>query len=443
MEPFLSQLRKSNAKSGLFVSNEVSISYALGFPILDEMLGAVYIRKLPDGSIIKDVHRGIVGGGITMAVGQPGCGKTTGMIQMAANIVEPFGEKGAVIHKDYERSSSYDRIKVITGWDDEKIANCYNLDKSCITWENAFNEIVKIAEKKKAAGEEMMYHTGQYDIWGHEYVYWIPTVVIIDSLDTIKSEKELKYLATSESSSGEEVKSKDTKGDVGGLTSGSRAAIFNGMFFRAMLSYTYPFNINVFVINHMQNAMPDMTGKPKRKQTTFMPSGKYIPGGDKAQFYSSSIIYFNPHMSKDDIRTESENGWNGVPTDIYVIKSRGSKGGFSATAEFVQEAGFDPRITLMEFAIEEGLIGGRNPSRYFLSNPDVKFDTREIMRVFAERSEVIKALFEECRKPLYDLIPVVDTTNENDLVRNAKGKMMAKELLRNYSSEIIGVSSEE
>ena len=54
MASFLNQLKEKHKKSGLFSSDAVSISYPMGFPLLDQLLGAVYIRTMEDGTITKD-----------------------------------------------------------------------------------------------------------------------------------------------------------------------------------------------------------------------------------------------------------------------------------------------------------------------------------------------------------------------------------------------------
>lgn len=415
MASFLKDLQNSNTKKGLFVSNEISISYPLGFPILDQMLGAVYVRDNGDGTQTRDVHLGIPAGSFTIFCGQTSSGKTTAAIQAACNIVEPFGDLGAIIHRDGERSTNYDRVQVLSGWDSEKIENCYTIERDNNTWENVLTEIVAIANEKEAKGESMMYSTGQTDIWGNEYKYYVPTVMIIDSLSKFLSEKEATDM-------------------INGLTSGGRGAIYAGTFFRNALEYMGKYNINVFIINHIDDAMPDMRGMTKPKQMTFMPSGKYMAGGHKSKLLTSSIIYFKPKTSKDDINTEEVNGWNGVPTEAYVIKSRTSRGGFSVILEFIQESGFDSRLTLMRFAKDNNLILGRNPSCYFEDMPDVKFDTRRFLDEMAENPEIMRALFKGCRKPLMDLIPVVDVSNDNDKIRSAKSKIEAKNLMRKYFS---------
>lgn len=416
MASFLKRLEQTNAKKGLFTSNEISISYPMGFPLLDQQLGAVYIRSGVDGTIYRDVHIGIPAGTFTIFCGQTSSGKTTAAIQAGCNIVEPFGDKGAVIHRDGERSTNYDRVQSVSGWNKEMIANSYKIERENNTWENVLEEIVAIAADKEAAGEEMMYNTGQYDIWGNEYKYYIPTVMIIDSLTKFMSKNEATDM-------------------INGLTSGGRGAIYSGTFFRNALEYMGKYNINVFVINHIDDAMPDMRGMQKPKQMTFMPTGKYMPGGHKTKLLTSSIIYFRPIAKKDEIKTEEENGWNGVPTEAYVIKSRTSRGGFSVTLEFIQESGFDARLTLMRYAKEHNLIQGRNPSCYFAAMPEVKFDTRQFLNELGRNPEISLALFRECRQPLMDMIPVVDISNENDQIRGAKTKLDVKDMMRNMFSD--------
>lgn len=416
MASFLQSLEKANEKKGLFSSNEISISYAMGFPLLDQQLGAVYIREMEDGTIYKDVHIGIPAGTFTIFCGQTSSGKTTAAVQAACNIVEPFGERGSVIHRDGERSTTYDRVQVLSGWDKEMIKNSYKIERDNNTWEHVLSEIVAIAKQKEEAGEAMMYNTKQYDVWGNEYKYYVPTVVIIDSLTKFMSQNEATDM-------------------INGLTSGSRAAIYSGTFFRNALEYMGKYNINVFVINHIDDAMPDMRGMQKPKQMTFMPTGKYMPGGHKTKLLTSSIIYFRPIARKDEIKTEEENGWNGVPTEAYVMKSRTSRGGFSVILEFIQESGFDSKLTLMRFAKDKGLIQGRNPSCYFAAMPEVKFDTRQFLNELSRDPSISMALFKECRKPLIDMIPTIDVSNNEDPIRGTKTKMEVKDMLRNMFNE--------
>lgn len=414
---FLSKLQEDNKKNGLFSSQEVSVSYPLGFPLLDQKLGAIYIRRDKDGTVKKDVQLGIPAGSFTIFCGQTSSGKTTAAIQAATNIIEPFGDKGAIVHRDAEKSTTYARVKVLSGWSEEKIKECYTIERENNTWEHLLQEIIEISNQKEEAGEDMKYNTGKYDIWGNEYRIFIPTIIIVDSLMKFVSEHE-------------------TTDAITGLTANPRSAIYNGVFFRNALEYMSKYNINVFVINHVDDAMPDMRGMQKPKQMTFMPNGKYMSGGSKTKLLTSSIIYFIPVTAKDEISTEEKNGWNGVPTYAYVMKSRTSSGGFQVLMEFIQESGFDSRLTLMRFARENGLIQGRNPKCYFASMPDVKFDTRCFISELARDTSISMALFRECRPLLEQMIPVVDTSNDEDAIRGASAKDATKNALREMYADI-------
>ena len=168
MASFLDELRAENEKKGLFTSNAISISYPLGFPILDQKLGAIYVRTMEDGSIIRDVQIGVPAGSFTIFSGQTSSGKTTAAIQAATNIVEPFGERGLVIHRDAEKSTSEDRVMTISGWTLQQMKTSYSLEKENNTWEHLLTEINAIGKRKEAAGKDMMYNTGHRNIYGRE-----------------------------------------------------------------------------------------------------------------------------------------------------------------------------------------------------------------------------------------------------------------------------------
>lgn len=418
MGSFLDDLVATNAKKGIFGNgNIVSISYPIGFPILDQQLGAKYIRKKEDGTIITDVHVGIPAGTITMFCGQSQSGKTTAAVQAGSYIVEPFGDDSAVIHRDAEKGTSYDRIQVLNGWSKDKIKNCYRLIRDNNTWENVLDQIIAIGDQKESDQERFTYHTGQYDLWGNEFIYYKPTVIIMDSISKFYSQNEKLE-------------------EVPKLMASGREAIYRGNFLRNALEYLDRYNINLFIINHISEAMPNSNGLPKPKDLPHMPNGKTISGGEKLRLYTSSIIGFKPKNDKNSKKSEDAEGWNGTLVDAHIIKSRTSRGGFDVSMEFIEEAGFDPRLTLALFAKDKNLIKGVNPNRYFEENPDIKFDTRKFLIEVNERPEILQALFKACKPELDRIIPVVDTTNSSDTIIGAKSKIDYKttmrEMLNNY-----------
>lgn len=415
MASFLEELQAEHEKDGLFHSSEISISYPMGFPILDQQLGAIYIRKKPDGTEYRDVQIGIPAGTFTIFSGQTSSGKTAAAIKAASNIVLPFGELSSVIHRDGEKSTGYPRVQAINGWSADMIKKSYVIERENCTWENVLSEIVEVANKKEASGNLYKYNTGHYDIWGNEYVHYTPTVIIVDSLSKFLSENEATDM-------------------INGLMSSGRGTIYTGMFFRNSLEYMNKYNINVFIINHMDDAMPTAQGRPKPKQFTFMPTGKYMGGGHKSKLFTSSILYFQPLTGKDDIHTAEVHGWNGVPTMISVLKSRTSIGGFAAKQEFIQETGFDERLSLLNFAKEKNLIQGRNPRCYFEAMPDVKFDTRIFLKELNNNQDIERALFMGCKPHLTELIPVINMDTDDSL-----GSTATRARVRNLMTEMYDI----
>lgn len=409
----LQELEEENKKSGLFDSaNNIAVSYPMGMPILDQQLGAIYRFNAEDGTVVESRQLGLQAGTFTMLVGPSSSGKSTAAEQIAWNIVEPFGEDSVVIHLDVERSAQPHRIKAVLGLTEDEFNERYTISQDIDTWEGILAQIVKICEKKKSDPVRYMYDTGTIGKDGETVKYYIPTVLIIDSLMSVTSEHE-------------------SVEEVSGLTAGGREAIFRGKFYRNALRYTMKYNINCLVVNHYDDEMPQIgMSAPKGKELTFIPTGKIIPGGKKSKYYTNAIILFQPMNGKDGIKVKSVNGYNGVPVKTLVIKSRTSAGGTVALQEFVQESGFDPRLTLMNLAKEVGVIAGRNPSCYFSSNPDVKFDTRCFISEMARDPEIVRTLFKEMKPILEDMIPVIDTTNDNDIISGSKSKKDSRNLMR-------------
>lgn len=420
MANILNELEADYKKSGLLNQQEIPISYRLGFPILDENLGGKYIRKGADGKIYTTIRVGIPAGTITQIGGASSTGKTTAAIQMSWNIVEPFGEEAQVIHIDEENATLYDRVAMVTGAPMESIRAKYRIVKPPNTWESTLELIQDVCRKKEELGAAARYNTRVKDFQGNEIEYFVPTVVLIDSVMAITS------------------KAEDVT-EISGLTSAGRETIYRNKFLRNVMKYLGRYNINIILINHTANDMD--LGKPGggSKQFTFIETGKKLPGGDKLQAWSTSIIIFKPVNSKDQIKHEESEGYNGLPCKAMVVKSRSSIGGTIATQEFSQEYGYDPKLTLMNFAKERGLIAGRNPKCYFTCNPDVTFDTRIFLKEMEKNPEIMRTLAQECRPELDKLIPVFDLTErEDDMNPISSGKVRRefRDILRDmYSQE--------
>lgn len=414
----LSELEEECKKTGIFGSKPPRVSYPLGLPVLDQQLGCKYTYIFPDGRVHTDTQIGVPSGTFTMFLGGSQSGKSTGAVQAAWNVVEPFDEYAYIIYDDGENGMSDERVQGLTGVPTEILDKKFKLEGQAQvrTYNDILNQLIVISHKKDSDKKNYMYNTGHLDKYGNEIILFKPTVVIMDSL--------MKF-----TSDGEEID------EISDGYSAGREAIARNKFLRNALVYMEKYNINVFIIHHWSTDMRNSPGTPKYKQLPNLPSGVFITGGDRLILYMSSIIMFIPVNDSKGVKTEEENGYNGRPVNMLTCKTRTSAGGTIAKSEFVQEAGFDPRLTLLNFAKDKGLIIGKNPSCKFASNPDVVFDTRKFIMEMVARPELIKQLYAECRPHLSELIPKMDMTSD-DPIRGSGGKISGRTMLRDIYSDL-------
>lgn len=411
----LDELSAEHAKDGMFDGQDVGVSYPLGFPILDDQLGSVMDITLPDGSIHKQVRRGVPAGSITCFAGPSSSGKSAAAIQAGYNIIEQFGEDSSMIVFDGENSMEPQRVMELTGINqyefDQRIRLLNKPEQN--TFEESLDILSKICEKKDSDKKRFTYNTGFKNTKGEDIIYYIPTVIIVDSLMKLMP-KEVN----------------DNLDEMQGLTANGRNTIKRNFWLSNIVTLARKYNLNFIIINHLGSdfGMSQPGQAPKGKQLTYMPTGKSMPGGDKFIYYMSTCVLFVPINSKDGIKTAEEHGYNGSPVRVSICKSRSGAGGKNATMEFIQEAGYDQRLTLLNLAKDMGLIGGRNPKCYFTSHPEVTFDTRVFLKEMQSNPEIVKTLFMECKPILFNILR--QPADADDFIRGANTKKSTRELTR-------------
>lgn len=411
MASILSELEEMQKKSGIFDSKPPRVSYALGQPVLDQLLGCKYTYVLPDGNTLTQTSLGVPSGTATMFLGQSQSGKSTLGIQSSWNIVEPFDEGAFVVWDDGENGTTDERVQGLLGIPRSVMKDKFRIVPSTkvFTYEHVFAQMMEIAALKEANKKSFMYKTGKYDMDGNEIVLYKPTVLVLDSLMKFTSDE-------------------DEQKEISDGFAAGRETVGRNKFLRNSLGIMEKYNINLFIIHHWST---DMRGNdvPKTRQLPNLPNGVWVTGGDKLILYMSSIILLMPINDKKGVKTEEENGYNGRPVKAMISKARTAAGGYAAIMEFIQESGFDPRLTLMNLAKEKGLITGLNPRSKFASNPDVTFDTRKFILEMGSRPELIRTLYSECRPILDKMIPWIDMTSDH-AIRGGAGKIQARDLVR-------------
>lgn len=168
---------KAESKKGTFgKSVEYVPMYRTGIDIFDYSNGF----KRFDGS----VGLGIPAGKITMGVGPSGSGKSSMMIKMACSIADQY-EDSTVMHYDYERSTTKERVMSISGWDSDHFDDKYEIFQSDISAESLYEACKKIEEIKYRDQEmrkSLMIDSGRKDKYGNPIYELPPTIILVDSV---------------------------------------------------------------------------------------------------------------------------------------------------------------------------------------------------------------------------------------------------------------------
>ena len=120
---------------------------------------------------------------------------------------------------------------------------------------------------------------------------------------------------------------------------------------------------------------------------------------------------------------EEDDGFDGSKVRVELLKSRTNKAGQFVNLVFNQAVGFDPLLSMLEYCSDYNLLDGRNPYKYFVCAPDVKFDSRKLREVLQERPEVREAMMKTIMPSLYSTLSKVDVNAETE------AKMTMDELL--------------
>lgn len=127
-------------------------------------------------------------------------------------------------------------------------------------------------------------------------------------------------------------------------------------------------------------------------------------------YYANTLVKF---ISAGKYNME-ENGFDGFLIRAEFLKSRTNKAGQSCNMVYNQATGFDPVLTLSQYADDLGLVEGRNPYRYFKGYEDAKFDFRKFRKDFNANEDVRTALIGSVTPHLEKMLSYVNEEEKND-----------------------------
>ena len=129
------------------------VAYSTGFLSFDFMNGTVVHVKTKEGKKYQYNSIGIVDGSMVMVIGRSGCGKTTFIMQSAANIVKQF-KSSCIFHDDIEGGITKSRKEKLTGLYGEELNERYISRNSGVTAENFYERIKTIHDIKVIQNRE-------------------------------------------------------------------------------------------------------------------------------------------------------------------------------------------------------------------------------------------------------------------------------------------------
>lgn len=369
---------KENDKKGLFKDNSVSDMYETGFLPFDYRNGTVIVSR--DENNIEVSRRdglGFVGGTLTTIIGKSGTAKTTFAIQSAVKAIRDC-ENGLILHYDIEQATSYTRIINLTGLTSEEIKNKYMLLQDNVFIQDIFSGIMKVVELKESMKDSIKIDSGKLDELGRPLIVYPPTIVIIDSIPGLAS-KEYK---------GEE--------EMQGSTYANRIAKELSQFHNRLIPILRPYNISIIEINHLKTKIDINPMKKTQAQIMYLNQDEAVPGGVAPLYYSNLYLKFTSSTKM----TKEEDGIDGMIVKVKLIKSRTNRAGYETELVYNQVSGFSPALSLLHFAKNNNLLGGRNPKLYFISNPDIKFSRSEFETRYTLDSEFREMAKQACIQEL-------------------------------------------
>ena len=370
------------------------VSYPTGFLNMDFANG--YIQEI-NGKMKFEL--GISDGSMNMIISDSGVGKTTIATQIASNIIKPF-QTSCIFYEQAEATgTNIQRLKNLTGMDDETFEKRFIVRDAGITTESIYNRAKMVYNIKVNNPDNYMYDTGMVDIHGKPIYKFEPTVMIIDSVKLVLSEKISQATETTN-------------------MTGAQNAKTNSEYYSKMLPLCKMANIIVFFINHI--TVDVNTGfLPKKAELAYLKQGEHIAGGRSLTYIQNNIFRLD---IKSKLKPEEGLGISGSTVSLDVVKSRtntSSRG--KCTLVFDQATGYDNDLSLFMMLKDRKLLEG---SGAFLKLPgyDKKFSQKKFKEELYSDPEFFNAFVSICITTLKnDLLEEYQRIKkENSLSDNSK-----------------------
>ena len=387
----ISNFRKSASKVDKSIHEATGdVAYPTGFLTLDYLNGAMITVRNEEKKLNYSYPSvGVLDGAGTMFIGRTGCGKSTLMFQISANIVRNY-KTSAIYYDDIEGGMADSNKELLANMSASELKGRLFYRNSGISIENVFKTITWIADEKTGHPEIYEYDTGLNDMYGNRIIKYEPTVYCIDSWPVLMPESVLE---------------EDTMSGQMTTTSSVKTA---ANLVKRIVTVEKEANIILFTINHIMDDV-QIGMFHKKGQAPYLKQGERLPGGKTALYLANNMF----RLDDGTKLKESEGlGINGFIVDISCVKSRTNKSGKSVPLVFNSAKGFDPIASAYMYLKSEGYIVGAGSSWHFDGYDSVKFSQRQFCEKLNEDAEMQRIFSEVYYKALQPLLSERSFTDE-------------------------------
>lgn len=344
---------------------EYDILYPTGFFEFDLQNGHKYFNH---NTGKYEYQMGIVDGSMVGIIGRTNSGKSTFSLQLAGNLVRPF-PNAKVIHIDIEQGASCDlkNMQLLKMTKEEYISK-YKRYNSNITIETLENLVEEEMKYKYDNADELRYKTGKYNFHGEEIEKFVPTVILIDSIPGLISQKVM-------------------DSDRTNMDSANIANTLNSFLKKGVQDFKC-YNIIILCINHVRQRI-NMSFVPKQSDMPGLDQDEDMPGGTAFKYNLSYLLRLKDLSPK--FTPDKEFGISGCYVNLIAAKTRHGILKNTSKLYFNGEVGFIDYLSNFEMLKDRGIIT-QSGAYYNLPGYDKKVTKKQVIDLYNNDPNFVNAL---------------------------------------------------
>lgn len=364
----LTELKNSKAEKRIILQTGFrNIDTAIGYRVYDQ-----------DTNELIQINRGILSGSKITLIGVSHSGKSTLAVEMATNMISPWiirKDTRAKIHVfDTEIGVNVERFKKLSKLSLENVENhvVFNKITTVEAVKKCLLNIVQEKSDKNYEMERMINHSGQ------EILYYSPTIIIIDSITNLITDK----IA-------------DIKNDTTNAMYMQVAGEID-RFMRQNGHILHKYNITMISVAHTGKVIdPDaMPGSKPKKKWKYLPASLDIKAPQAISYGCDLGLYFDKIIAADRkaVKESAAAEWTGGKSIVSVTIFKSRQPGEGSIFYLVQvPGGFDPLASLLYECQKIGILQTKPGSRELENYGTVR--SNEIISRFKTDSNFRQVLF--------------------------------------------------